>query len=53
MGTVRLGEGLIAGGSSRASVSVYELNDSSALKTVNLLTMDVRNIVHGLEVWAF
>jgi hypothetical protein len=47
-----LGEGLIAGGSSPATVSVYDLNNSKTLKTINL-TMDVRNTIHGLEVWPF
>jgi len=47
-----LGGGLIAGGSSPATVSVYDLNASKVLKTINL-TMDVRNTVHGLEVWPF
>jgi len=47
-----LGEGLIAAGSSPATVSVYDLNNSKTLKTINL-TMDVRNTIHGLEVWPF
>jgi hypothetical protein len=47
-----LGEGLIAGGSSPATVSVYALDTSEVLRTINL-TMDVRNTVHGLEVWPF
>jgi hypothetical protein len=47
-----LGEGLIAGGSSPATVSVYDLSTSRALKEINL-TMDARNTVHGLEVWPF
>jgi hypothetical protein len=47
-----LGGGLIAGGSSPATVSVYDLNTSKVVKSVNL-TMDVRNTVHGLEVWPF
>ena len=47
-----LGEGLIAGGSSPATVSVYDLNNSKTLKSINL-TMDVRNTIHGLEVWPF
>jgi len=47
-----LGEGLIAGGSSPSTISVYDLNTSRTVKTVNL-TMDVRNTVHGLEVWPF
>ena len=47
-----LGGGLIAGGSSPATVSVYDLNNSKPLKTINL-TMDIRNTIHGLEVWPF
>jgi hypothetical protein len=51
-GLAILGEGLIAGGSSPATVSVYDLNTSEVVKTINL-TMDVRNTIHGLEVWPF
>ena len=47
-----MSEGLIAGGSSPATVSVYDLNTFQTLKTINL-TMDVRNTIHGLEVWPF
>jgi hypothetical protein len=45
-----LGEGLIAGGSSPATVSVYDT--SEVVRTINL-TMDVRNTIHSLEVWPF
>lgn len=51
-GLCDLGGGLIAGGSSPATVTVYDLNTSSVVKSINL-TMDVRNAVHGLEVWPF
>lgn len=51
-GMAILGDGLIAGGSSPATISVYDLNTSEAVKTINL-TMDVRNAIHGLEVWPF
>jgi hypothetical protein len=47
-----LGEGLIAGGSSPATISVYDLKGPNLLKTINL-TMDVRKTIHGLEVWPF
>jgi hypothetical protein len=47
-----LGEGLIAGGSSPSTISIYDLKTSQTLKTINL-TMDVRNTIHGLEVWPF
>ncbi len=32
--------------------SVFDLSDGSLVKAVSL-TMDVRNAVHGLEVWPF
>ncbi len=51
-GLAILGEDLIAGGSSPSTVSVYDLNTSEVVKTINL-TMDVRNTIHGLEVWPF
>lgn len=43
---------LIIGGSSPATISVYQLGQRAALKTVNL-TMDVRNSIHGLEICPF
>lgn len=51
-GLCLLGDGLIAAGSSPATISVHDLNTSETVKTINL-TMDVRNAVHGLEVWPF
>lgn len=45
-------DGWILGGSSPSTISAYRLDSSSALKTVNL-TMDVRNSIHGLEIWPF
>jgi hypothetical protein len=51
-GLAILGGGLIAGGSSPATISVYNLDSSEVVKTINL-TMDVRNAIHGLEVWPF
>lgn len=41
-------DGLIVGGSSPATISVYSLD--GVLQTVNL-SIDVRNAIHGLEVW--
>lgn len=46
---------LVAVGSSPSTVSVYRLEGPGApglVKSVNL-TMDIRNAVHGLEVWPF
>ena len=39
-------------GSSPATISVFDLVEGYMLKAVNL-TMDVRNAIHGLEVWPF
>ncbi len=43
---------VIIGGSSPAAIAAYRLGNPAALKMVNL-TMDVRNSVHGLEIWPF
>jgi hypothetical protein len=45
-------EGLLIGGSSPATISAYCLGEREAVKTVNM-TMDVRNAIHGLEIWPF
>jgi len=42
----------VAGGSSPSTVTVYDLNTNEMLISVNL-SMDVRNAIHGLEVWPF
>ena len=46
------GGSIIAGGSSPSTVTVYDLKRSRQLISV-ALTMDVRNAIHGLEVWPF
>lgn len=46
------GDRLVVGGSSPSTVSVYDLETGSTVGSVNL-TMDVRNAIHGLEVWPF
>ena len=43
---------VVAGGSSPSTISVYDLAPNERLLSVNL-TMDVRNAIHGLEVWPF
>lgn len=42
--------GLIAGGSSPSTISLYDLESGQTVASVNL-TMDIRNAIHGLEVW--
>jgi hypothetical protein len=47
-----LADHLVAGGSSPSTVTVYDLDRRRRLLSVNL-TMDVRNAIHGLEVWPY
>ncbi|TNE59069.1 MAG: hypothetical protein EP340_03595 [Alphaproteobacteria bacterium] len=42
----------IAAGSSPSTISLHDLQSGQTLKTVNL-SMDIRNAIHGLEVWPF
>jgi len=43
---------VVAGGSSPSTISVYDLPANRRILSVNL-TMDVRNAIHGLEVWPY
>ena len=47
-----LSDTAVAGGSSPSTISVYDLAANETLLSVNL-TMDVRNAIHGLEVWPY
>jgi hypothetical protein len=47
-----LSESVVAGGSAPSTISVYDLPANRRLLSVNL-TMDVRNAIHGLEVWPY
>jgi hypothetical protein len=47
-----LANGLIAGGSSPSTLSVYDVRAGRRLTQQNL-SMDVRNAVHGLAVWPY
>ncbi|MDH4111200.1 MAG: hypothetical protein OEV60_00780 [Actinomycetota bacterium] len=49
-GLTVLDDHLIVGGSSPATVAVYDIDAEQMVRSVNI-TMDVRNAVHGLEVW--
>ncbi len=42
----------LIGGSSPATISVYNMEDWTLQKQVNL-TKDVRNAIHGLEIWPY
>ena len=45
-----LDDSCIAAGSSPSTVTIYDLERRSRAAAVNL-TMDIRNAIHGLEVW--
>ncbi len=51
-GLAVISDSLVAGGSSPSTVTVYDLPGNSRALSVNL-TMDVRNAIHGLEVWPY
>ncbi len=43
---------VVAAGSSPSTISLYDLKESKRLMSVNLTT-DIRNAIHGLEIWPF
>jgi hypothetical protein len=45
-------DSILVGGSSPATISAYDIATGERFSSVNI-TMDVRNAVHGLEVWPF
>ncbi len=51
-GLCPVGDRFVAGGSSPSTISLYDLESSQKVGSVNL-TMDVRNAIHGLEPWPF
>ena len=51
-GLCLINDRVIAAGSSPSTISLHDLQDSKTLLSVNI-TMDIRNAIHGLEVWPF
>ena len=51
-GLCPLSDRFIAGGSSPSTITVYDLRSNQAVVSVNL-SMDIRNAIHGLEVWPY
>lgn len=47
-----INERIVAAGSSPSTVTVYDLDSASEITHVNF-SLDVRNAIHGLEVWPF
>jgi hypothetical protein len=51
-GLCPVGERFIAAGSSPSTITLYDIVANQAVGSVNL-SMDIRNAIHGLEVWPF
>jgi hypothetical protein len=51
-GLCPLHDGLVAGGSSPSTISVYDMRAGTRVLQQNL-SMDVRNAIHGLAVWPY
>ena len=51
-GLCTVGDRFVAGGSSPSTISLYDLEANQKVGSVNL-TMDIRNAIHGLEVWPY
>ncbi len=51
-GLCPVGDRFVAGGSSPATISLYDLESNQKVGSVNL-TMDIRNAIHGLELWPY
>tara|TARA_R110002096_G_scaffold266710_1_gene460250 strand:- start:42531 stop:43451 length:921 start_codon:yes stop_codon:yes gene_type:complete len=51
-GLCLINDRVVAAGSSPSTISIYDLKDSKTLLSVNL-SMDIRNAIHGLEIWPF
>jgi len=51
-GLCTVGDRFVAGGSSPSTISLYDLEADQMVGSVNL-TMDIRNAIHGLEVWPY
>ena len=47
-----LSDTVVAGGSSPSTITLYDLKENRSLLSVNL-TRDIRNAIHGLEVWPY
>jgi hypothetical protein len=51
-GLCTVGDRFIAAGSSPSTITLYDMHSRQKVGSVNL-SMDIRNAIHGLEVWPF
>ena len=45
-------DSLLVGGSSPSTISIYDISSGETVGSVNM-TMDIRNAIHGLEIWPY
>ena len=51
-GLCALSDSLIAAGSSPSTITLHDLDSAKTMLTINL-SLDIRNAIHGLEVWPY
>jgi len=51
-GLCDIGNGVVAAGSSPSTITLHDFESMKTTLSINL-TMDIRNAIHGLEVWPF
>lgn len=51
-GLCPLGDRWVVAGSSPSTIAIHDLDSGETLKSINL-SMDVRNAIHGLELWPY
>lgn len=51
-GLCDIGDGVVAAGSSPSTITLHDFESMQTKLSINL-TMDIRNAIHGLEVWPF
>ncbi|MDH3339042.1 MAG: hypothetical protein OEM76_14620, partial [Gammaproteobacteria bacterium] len=51
-GLCDLGDGVVAAGSSPSTITLHDFESMQTTLSINL-TLDIRNAIHGLEVWPF
>jgi hypothetical protein len=51
-GLCLIDDGVVAAGSSPSTITLHDLNSMKTTLSINL-TMDIRNAIHGLEVWPY
>ena len=51
-GLCTINDGLIASGSSPSTITLHDVDTMKTTRSINL-SMDIRNAIHGLEVWPY